>query len=102
MINDDPEDSELYEGIYELVVETMSRNDKTIVIASCRYPIELVKRKLQKLNMFHVQYVVECMSKNSTKVRNIKKYMLASLFNAPTTIKSYYQSQVNHDMVAGI
>ena len=101
LMNDDPDNSELYEEILELVLETMLRKDKSIVIASCRYSRELVKRKLNKLNMFHVQYVVECMSKNCTKVRNIKKYMLASLFNAPTTIKSYYQAEVNHNMVMG-
>ena len=101
LMNDDPDNSELYEEILELVLETMLRKDKSIVIASCRYSSELVKRKLNKLNMFHVQYVVECMSKNCTKVRNIKKYMLASLFNAPTTIKSYYQAEVNHNIVMG-
>ena len=101
LIHDYPEDRELYEEICELVVETLLRQDKSIVIASSRYPADLVKRKLQRLSMFHVQYVVDCLSNGSSNVRNIKKYMLASLFNAPTTINSYYQTEVNHDMVSG-
>ena len=101
LINDSPADKELYEEICELVVETLLRKDKTIVIASSSYPSDLVKQRLLRLNMFHVQYVVDCLSNGSSNVRNIKKYMLASLFNAPTTINSYYQTEVNHDMVSG-
>ncbi|MBE5907981.1 MAG: replication initiator protein A [Lachnospiraceae bacterium] len=101
LIYDHPEDRELYEEICDLVVETLLRQDKSIVIASSRYPSDLVKRKLQRLSMFHVQYVVDCLSNATSKVRNIKQYMLASMFNAPSTIKSYYQTQVNHDMASG-
>ena len=72
-------------------------NEK-ILIASNWYPANLVKGKLLKLNYSHIEYVLECMKKNTTKVKNIKKYMLAALFNAPTTMDGYYRAEVNHDM----
>ena len=66
-------------------------------IASNWYPASLVKDKFMKLNYHHIQYVLDMLRSNTTKVRNIKKYILASLFNAPTTIESYYRAEVNHD-----
>ena len=62
------------------------------------YPKNLVKSKFLKLNYSHVEYVINCLGKNTTKVRNIKSYLLASLFNAGSTISSYYRAEVNHDM----
>ena len=53
---------------------------------------------IDKLNYSHVEYVINCLGKNTTKVRNIKSYLLASLFNAGSTISSYYRAEVNHDM----
>ena len=101
LIHDNPFSKDQYEEIFELVLETMLSQEKTIVIASSKYPADLVKRKFKRLNMQHVQYVVESLQKNTSKVKNIKKYMLATLFNAPTTITSYYQAEVNHDMALG-
>lgn len=68
-----------------------------IVIASNSYPSELVKSKMLKLNQFHIEYVIDCMKSNTTEVHNIKKYLMATLFNAPNTMTSYYQAKVNHD-----
>ena len=62
------------------------------------YPAELVRSKFLKLNMFHVEYAMDCMRKNTSKIHNIKKYLLAALFNAPSTISGYYQAEVNHDL----
>ena len=67
-------------------------------IAGDVYPKNLVKSKFLKLNYSHVEYVINCLGKNTTKVRNIKSYLLASLFNAGSTISSYYRAEVNHDM----
>lgn len=58
---------------------------------------EIVRSRFLKLNYSHIQYVLLCLQKNTTKVKNIKKYMLATLFNAPCTIEGYYQAEVNHD-----
>ena len=93
-----PFEQELIKGIYELILETVLCQNEEILIASNRYPVQLVKSKFLKLKYSHIEYVIECLKKNTSKVKNIKKYMLAALFNAPTTIDGYYQAEVNHDM----
>lgn len=91
-------DEKLVQGIFELILETVVSQSETILIASERYPAAMVKSKFLKLNYMHIDYVISCMKKNTTKVKNIKKYLLAALFNAPSTIDSYYQVEVNADM----
>ena len=91
-------DKDLIQGIYELILETVLCQNQEILIASNWYPAELVKSKFLKLEYSHIEYVIECLKKNTSKVKNIKKYMLAALFNAPATIDGYYQAEVNHDM----
>jgi len=93
-----PFEKELIQGIYDLILETVLTKGKTIVIASNEYPTELVKSKFLKLDSMHLEYVMDCFKSNTTKVMNIKKYLMASLFNAPSTISGYYQAEVNHDM----
>ncbi len=92
-----PYDRELLDGIYDLILETVLCKNGTVFIASNEYPVELVKGKFLKLNSSHIQYVMDCLKETTSKVRNIKKYLLAALFNAPSTMKSYYQQEVNHD-----
>lgn len=92
-----PLDRELIDGIYDLILETVLCKNGNIVIASNEYPVQLVKSKFLKLNTSHLEYVMGCMKTNTSKVRNIKKYLLAALFNAPTTIGGYYQAEVNFD-----
>ena len=92
-----PPEKETIERIYELIVETVMTSGEKILIASHWYPASLVTDKFMKLNNHHIQYVLDMLRSNTTKVRNIKKYILASLFNAPTTIESYYKAEVNHD-----
>ena len=98
LLQNHPYDKELIEGLYELVLETLLMEGDKILIAGSTYPLELVKSKFLKLDAGHIEYVMNCFLKNTTKVRNIKKYLLTALFNAPTTIGSYYQAEVNHDM----
>ena len=93
-----PFEQELIKGIYELILETVLCQNEEILIASNRYPVQFVKSKFLKLKYSHIEYVIECLKKNTSKVKNIKKYMLAALFNAPVTIDGYYQAEVNHDM----
>ena len=93
-----PYDRELIEGITALILETVISAGDTIVIASNRYPASVVKSKFLKLGYSHIEYVLFCLQRNTTKVNNIKKYLLAALFNAPSTISGYYQAEVNHDM----
>ena len=82
--------AESLDEIVDLILETVCTARKTIRIAGDDYPAELVKSKFMKLNSSHIEFVFDCMKQNTTKIRNIKKYMLAVLFNAPSTIDSYY------------
>ena len=91
-------DQERIDGIVDLILETVLGKDEQIRIASNLYPAEIVRSKFLKLGYEHIDYVLDCLDSNTTKVRNIKKYLLAALFNAPSTMKGYYQAEVNHDM----
>ena len=92
-----PYERQLVEGIFQLILETVLIKGETILIASNLYPRELVKSKFLKLDFTHIEYAIGCFKSNTTKVNNIKKYLLATLFNAPSTIDGYYQAEVNHD-----
>ena len=84
--------------IVELVTETLCSGRPTIVVSGEEYPAQLVKNRLMKLTSSHIEYAFDCIDKNTTYVRNIKKYLLAVLFNAPSTIDHYYTTLVNHDL----
>ena len=84
--------------LVELMVDTVCSRRETIRIAGDDYPTEVVKFRFLKLNSSHIEYVLDRMRENTTYVRNIKKYLLAALYNAPATIDSYYASLVNHDL----
>lgn len=93
-----PNEGQLVQGIYELIVETVAYTGKKLVIASNELPAEFVKNRFMKLNFMHIQYVISSMKKNTTEIKNIKKYLLAALYNAPATMQGYYQAEVNHAM----
>lgn len=92
-----PNEADLLEGIVDLILETVLCRTESILIASNCYPTEIVRSKLLKLDYWHIEYVLNCLRENTTKVRNIKKYLLAALFNAPSTIDGYYTAEANHD-----
>ena len=92
-----PHDREILMEILELLVETVTSRKKFLRICGEEKPKEVVKSRLMKLDSMHIQYVMECLKSNTTQVRNIKQYLLATLYNAPTTIDSYYAAQVRHD-----
>ena len=87
--------------IVELMVETVCAKRKTTRIAGSDFPHEVVRSRFLKLDSEHIRFVMDGMQKNTTEVRNMKQYLLAVLFNAPTTISNHYTVQVNHDMNAG-
>ena len=101
LIQDRYLDRDRIEEILALILETVCTKRKTIRIAGDDYPAELVKARFMKLNSEHIRFVLDCMQENTTKIRNIKQYMKAALFNAPSTIGSYYTSLVSHDMADG-
>lgn len=98
LIQEEHIDREQLDEIAELIVDTVCSARKTIRIAGDDYPAEVVKSRFMKLDSSHVRYVMDCMRENTTYVRNIKKYLLAALYNAPATIGNYYSSLVQHDM----
>ena len=87
--------------IVELLVETVCARRKTTRISGADFPHEIVRSRFLKLDSSHIEFVMDCLQKNTTQVRNIKQYLLAVLFNAPTTMNNHYTSLVNHDMHAG-
>ena len=90
----------IVDGIVDLILETVVCSQEYILIASIQYQYlaSVVKRKFLKLNYSHIGYALSCLWRNTSKVNNIKTYLLAALFNAPSTIDSYYQAEVHHDI----
>lgn len=91
-------DIAMLDEIVDLMTETVCTQKASLVIAGDTYPAAIVKSKLLKLTSEHIEYVIDCMRENTSDIRNIKKYLLAALFNAPSTIDSYYTTKVHHDM----
>ena len=91
-------DRDRLDELVELMVDTVCSRRETIRIAGDDYPAEVVKSRFLKLDSSHIEYVLDRMRENTTYVRNIKKYLLAALYNAPATIGSYYTSLVSHDL----
>ena len=95
---DNGRDQEEIDGIVDIMTEVMVSTQPKMWIAKNEYSTNLVKGKLMKINASHIEYILECFHANTSKIYNIKKYLLAAIFNAPSTIDSYYRAEVNHDM----
>ena len=93
-------DREQLDEIVALVQETVCSTRSRIRVAGNNYPAEVVRSKLLKLNSEHICFVMDCLKQNTTRIRNIRQYLLAMLFNAPSTMNSYYAALVAHDMAA--
>ena len=84
--------------IVELIVETLSTGSETITISGEAYPAALVRQRFMQINSLHIEYIFSCLEKSGSDIRNIKRYLLTTLFNAPTTMNSHYDAMVRHDM----
>ena len=93
-------DREQLDEIVALVQETVCSTRSRIRVAGNDYPAEVVRSKLLKLNSEHIRFVMDCLKQNTTRIRNIRQYLLTALFNAPSTMSSYYAALVAHDMAA--
>ena len=91
-------EKELYEELFGIICEVVCVKRKSIRVAGEDYPYELVKSRFLKLNSSHLEYVIGCMKETTTKITNIKSYMITALYNAPATINHFYQQEVQHDM----
>ena len=98
---DDYGKCELFDELFQVICEVVCVNHKTVRIAGEDYPYELVKSRFLKLNGSHLEYVIGCMQNTTTKITNIKAYMITALYNAPSTINHFYQQEVQHDMYGG-
>lgn len=98
LLQDYPCDQDVLNEMLELIVETVCSKKPFIRIGGEDKPVQIVKNRLMKLDSEHIRYVLDCLRKNTTKVRNIRQYLLTSLYNASGTISSYYTALVNHDL----
>ena len=98
LANDPHIDRELLDEIVDLVQEAVCSTRSRIRVAGNDYPAEVVRSKLLKLNGEHIRFVMDYLKQNTTKIRNIRQYLLTALFNAPSTMNSYYTALVAHDM----
>ena len=96
-----PFEVDTLDEIVELMTEVVCAKRQFTRVAGSDFPHEAVKSRLLKLDSQHIQFVMDCMKQNTTKVKNIKQYLLTVLFNAPITISNYYSALVNHDMYGG-
>ena len=93
-----PDDEDIIYQIVDLLVDTCATKRKTLRIAGDDKPAEVVRSRFMKLNADHIHFVLKCLAENSSPIRNMKQYLLASLYNAPTTMQLSYQNQTNHDL----
>ena len=93
-----PDDEDTLYQIVNLLVDTCATNRKLLNIAGDDKPAEVVRSRFMKLNADHIRFVLKCLAENSSPIRNMKQYLLASLYNAPTTMQLSYQNQTNHDL----
>ena len=93
-----PDDEDTLYQIVNLLVDTCATNRKLLHIAGDDKPAEVVRSRFMKLNADHIRFVLKCLAENGSPIRNMKQYLLASLYNAPTTMQLSYQNQTNHDL----
>ena len=93
-----PDDEDTLYQIVNLLVDTCATNRKLLRIAGDDKPAEVVRSRFMKLNADHIRFVLRCLAENSSPIRNMKQYLLASLYNSPTTMQLSYQNQTNHDL----
>ena len=93
-----PDDEDTIYQIVDLLVDTCATNRKLLHIAGDDKPAEVVRSRFMKLNADHIRFVLKCLAENSSPIRNMKQYLLASLYNAPTIMQLSYQNQTNHDL----
>lgn len=101
LLQERPGDANLIHELVELIAETLSSKQKTLRIAGNLFSAAVVRSRLLKLDAEHIRFVLDCMKENTTRIKNIRSYLLTALFHAPITINSYYSARVNHDLTVG-
>ena len=98
LLEESPGDRERVDELVELLTETICSQKEQIRIGGNDLPRESVKSRLLKLDREHIRFVLDCLERNTTRIRNIRQYLLTTLYNAPATIDNYYTALVNHDL----
>ena len=98
LLEDLPGDRERVDELVELLTETVCSQREYIRIGGNDLPTEAVRSRLLKLDGEHIRFVLDCLERNTTRIRNIRQYLLTTLYNAPTTIDNYYTALVSHDL----
>lgn len=101
LLEEKPYDRDRIDELLELIVETVCSTKEYIRVAGTDCPAEVVRARFMKLDVDHIRFVFDCLAENTSKIRNIKQYLLTTLYNAPTTIGNYYSALVQHDMNEG-
>ena len=101
LVQNNPMDTMRLDELVELMLDVVCSKRAAIRIAGENMPAEVVKSRFLKLNAEHIQYVLDCLKDNPPRIRNIKQYLLAALYNAPLTIENYYAAQIDHDLCGG-
>jgi hypothetical protein len=101
LLQDYPLDRDILTEILELMVDTVCTTRSTVRISGDDKPAEVVKSQFLKLDSEHIRFVMDGLKDNTTRIRNMRQYLLATLYNAPLTIGNYYRSLVSHDMSEG-
>ena len=101
LLQDYPLDRDILTEILELMVDTVCTTRSTVRISGDDKPAEVVKSQFLKLDSEHIRFVMDGLKENTTRIRNMRQYLLATLYNAPLTIGNYYRSLVSHDMSEG-
>ena len=94
--------ADMLEELLELIVDTVCSSRRFIRIGKENLPADIVRRRMMKLNAEHIRYLISCLNENTTKIRDIRQYLLTALYNAPATISSYYNQLVQHDIANGL
>lgn len=101
IVTEDGYDRELVDEVVEQMVEVICSTKSSIRVGGENRSADVVRSRLLELNRFHVEFVLDCMSENTTEIRNIRQYLLTALYNAPGSMGSYYAAKVRHDMGGG-
>ena len=102
LLYDYPYDQDILTEILEIMVDVVCTTKPTVRISGDDKPAEVVRSQFLKLDSEHIRFVMGGLKENTTRIRNMRQYLLATLYNAPLTIGNYYRSLVSHDMSEGL
>ncbi len=90
---------ERIDEIVSVMTDVVCSEKYELIIGGESIPQRMVSNRIMKLNETHIEYVIECMDNTTTKIKNIKQYLITALYNSVSTIDHYYSSQVRHDLI---